>query len=148
MNTKSYIRLAMGSPIQITSVEGNEYENQQKDEWLKAGRRILRQLAKELGLPKGSFNIRINAGGVAVSGDAILHGSWIYVNLSQSCLGNDFGFMWRICKCQKDYTGGSNQWSKWETLLDLPKLSGIMKEEHNRTILPLEKGERTFTMWR
>jgi hypothetical protein len=133
MNIKRYIALAKGSPICITAVEGTQFENQQtlKEEWLRTGRSILRKLAKELGLVEGSYDIRINRGGCAVSGDVILHGEWIYVDLSQTCLGPDYGFMWRFCDGRKDYRGKANQWSKWESLLDLPKLAGIMKGERS-----------------
>ena len=129
MNTKEYIRMAEGSPIQgYPDYEtGSEYQCERKMDWLKTGKRILKQLAKELGLPDGSYDIRINAAGPAVSGEATLHGEWIYVDLGQSCMGKDFGFMWRTCKGRKDFRGGMNQWSKWDSLLDLPKLSCIMK---------------------
>ena len=130
MNTKQYIRLAMGSPMTITSVDGDEYENQQplKDEWLRAGKKILKQLAKELGLVEGEYDLRVNKGGCAVSGDVYLHSDHFYVNLSQTCLGPDWGFMWRLCNGRKDYTGGQNRWAAWDNLLDLPKFASIMKE--------------------
>ena len=134
MITKDYIDMAEGSPINgyPDYESGSEAQNDRKMEWLKTGRRLLRQLAKELGLPKGSYDVRINAAGPACSGEATLHGEYIYVDLGQSCLGKDFGFMWRLCNGRKDYSGGANQWSKWKTLLDIPALAGIMRAEYER----------------
>ena len=106
-----------------------------KADWLDTGRRVLRQLAKELGLEKGTFDIRKNAGGSAVSGESTLHGEWIYVQLGQSCTG--LGFMWRYCTGRKDYTGMSNNWASWKELLDLPKLAKKMKDQ-----MPHEVRER------
>ena len=99
-----------------------------KAEWHKTGKKILNSLAKELGLAKGTYDIRSNMAGVAVSGEVTLHGENIYVQLSESCLGPDWGFMWRTCKGRKDYTGGANQWARWDMLNDLPSLANIMNK--------------------
>jgi hypothetical protein len=67
---------------------------------------FLRALAKRLVLPKDSFSIRFNAGGVAVEGDPILHHDKFYINLATGCMGRGY---WRTCKGQKDYCGGHNR---------------------------------------
>lgn len=97
-----------------------------KEDWLKAGRSILKKLAKELGLPDGSYEISINRAGPAVSGDIILHGQWLYINLSQTSISQSMGFYWRLCKGMKDYSGGINQWESWKALLDLHTLADKM----------------------
>jgi hypothetical protein len=129
MTAKQFVKLVMGSHITgYYNYETNSnFQDERKMDWLKTGKRILKQLAKELGLAEGTYDVHINAGGVAVSGDIILHSDHYYVNLSQSCLGPDFGFYYRSCNGRKDYSGGRNQWSRWENLLDLPKLAGIIK---------------------
>jgi hypothetical protein len=151
MNTRVYVKMAEGSLIQgYPDYEtGSEAQGERKLEWLKAGRRVLRQLARELGMPDGSYDLRINAGGPAVSGEATLHGEWLYINLGQSGMGPDWGFMWRLCNGRKDYTGGVNQWSKWNTLLDIPQLAGIMRAEHGRNQRnPVASGAgTTFRKW-
>jgi len=134
MRTIDYIEMANGSPIQgYPNYEtGSEVQCKRKMDWLKTGKRLLKQLAKELELLEGSYDIRVNPAGPAVSGEAVLHGEWIYIDLGQSCLGRNFGFMWRTCKGRKDYTGNENHWSQWKMLLDIPKLACIIKQCHNK----------------
>jgi hypothetical protein len=138
MNTIKFISMAEGDPIQAypnyngTTEEEIYSTHFLKQDWLKTGKRLLSKLAKELHLPKGSYEVRVNAGGVAVSGDVILHGEWIYINLSQSCVGPAFGFYWRLCRGRKDYTGLTNRWAKWDNLLDLSKLACIMAFEYEQ----------------
>ena len=72
-------------------------------EWKKKSMSFLRRIAKELNLNKGDYSIRFNPGGIAVSGDAILHHNSFYLHI------NDFGGYWRTCKGQKDYSGGANR---------------------------------------
>ena len=97
-----------------------------KEEWLRGGKLILKKLAKILELPKDSYEIRINKGGGAVSGDVILHGENVYINLSQFC--NKTLFMWRYCKGMKDYSGGVNRWESWNSLLNLEKFAEKIKQ--------------------
>lgn len=123
VNAKQFVSLVQTSPI-----EGylTEQSNQKKD-WLKSGKAILKKLAKELELPDSSYDIRVNPAGPAVSGDIILHGEWLYVHLSQYACDCS-NFMWRTCKGRKDYTGGANRWEQWEKLLDLPELATTMNK--------------------
>lgn len=125
MNTKEYVRAC-----KVARIDGySDSASMRKEDWLKTGRRILRQLAKALNLPKDSYDVRINRGGIAVSGEATLHGEWIYVLLGQTAIGPDHGFMWRFCKGSKDYTGGMNRWAKWETLLDIEAFAAMINKE-------------------
>lgn len=93
-----------------------------KEEWLRGGKLILKKLAKILELPKDSYEIRVNKGGGAVSGDVILHGEHIYIDLAQSCY-NKYLFMWRYCNGMKDYVGKVNRWENWDSLLNLEKFA-------------------------
>lgn len=70
------------------------------------GRSVLVKLATDLSLPKGSYEIRAIKGGIAVSGEMILHHDKFYVNLSNFGVSGA-GFA-RTCQGQKDYTGGRN----------------------------------------
>lgn len=82
------------------------YDHHGKEAFRKAGMSFLRALAKRLALPKESFSIRFNAGGIAVEGDPILHHDKFYLNLAAGCSGRGY---WRTCKGQKDYCGDSNR---------------------------------------
>ena len=88
----------------------------------------LRAIAKDLQLSKGSYSIRFNPGGIAVSGDAILHSDSFYLTIGES------GLMYRTCKGQKDYHGGPNCWmvgpygnvSRYSRDVLLKELRGMM----------------------
>lgn len=82
------------------------YNYDAKEDWLRKGKAVLRRLAKDLDLPKGTYEIRVCKGGIAVAGDVILHHDRLYVNLS-SFFQSDAGYA-RTCKGRKDYTGGQN----------------------------------------
>lgn len=81
------------------------YNEEAKADFKRFSLSLLRSIAKDLQLSKDSYSIRFNAGGIAVSGDAILHSDSFYLKIGE------MGVMWRTCKGQKDYTGGPNQWA-------------------------------------
>jgi hypothetical protein len=87
---------------------------------------LLKKLANALGYQPSDYTLSHNQGGIAVSGEVTLHSDTLYVQLSQSV--PDFGFMWRTVQHRKDYTGGPNQWAKWEELGDMTKLAAKMKQ--------------------
>lgn len=89
-----------------------------KEKFHRLGKRVCRQIADAIGLQEGSFDIRSNKGGIAVSGEVTLHGEHIYIQLSQSCFGNRDRFMYRSCRDRRDYTGGPNRWMDWNDLLN------------------------------
>ncbi len=92
------------------------YHKWPKREFHLTARRQLRRLAEALSLAPGSFDIRNNAGGVAVSGEIILHGERVYVHVSQPATGQDSGVMFRTCEGRKDYTGGPNNFASLDLL--------------------------------
>lgn len=83
------------------------YDSHLKQAFKQEAMRALRKLAKDLGLEKGTYDIRFNAGGIAVSGEATLHAEHIYVQIGQSCAGLQ-PIMYRTCAGRKDYHGGRN----------------------------------------
>lgn len=91
---KDIVRLAKLAP----------YSEQHKNRYKLAAMKYLRRLAESLGLEKDTYDIRWNAGGIAVSGDATLHHERFYLQITST------GCMFRTCKGRRDYTGGSNQW--------------------------------------
>lgn len=107
------------------------YDADAKRRFHSQGDAVLRRLAQELGYGKGDFDLRHNQGGIAVSGEITLHSDTLYVEISQTALGPEMGFMWRTVRNRKDYTGGQNQWSAWYTLNDLPALAARMSRAVN-----------------
>lgn len=83
----------------------------------------LRQLAQELRLPAGSYDLRSNQGGVAVSGEITLHREAVYIQVSQSALGGGMGVLIRTCQGRRDYTGGPNSFAPLAMLDDIPALA-------------------------
>ncbi len=100
--------------ISLTKSEIHAYEGYSKANFKRLGTKYLKMIAKRLGCTE---KVSWNPGGIAVSGDIILHTEHLYVNMSQCGLG--MGFMYRSCKGIKDYTGGTNHWMQWEKLLDV-----------------------------
>ena len=92
------------------------YNEVNKEEYKKLGRRILKELAETMGLQKGEYDIRWNPGGIACSGDHTLHTDWFYLDLSDN-LGSGW-FYYRTCKSRKDYTGGTNRIVYWDFLIN------------------------------
>lgn len=81
------------------------------------GRKLLKDLANELGLVPGSYEIRSNLGGVAVSGEVTLHHEGLYVQLSDN-MGAGAQLLYRTCKGRRDYCGGTNNWMSLSRLTD------------------------------
>ena len=95
------------------------YDPAQKKRFHIAARARLRQLAAELRLPAGSYDLRSNQGGIAVT----LHHEAVYVQVSQSALGRGLGVLIRTCRGRRDYTGGPNTFVPLALLDDVPLLA-------------------------
>ncbi len=102
-----FIRLAQGPYL--------GYNDAGKAKFHRQARKLATMVAERLGLT--DYDIRFNAGGIAVCGETTLHAENIYIQFSQSVSG--LGFMYRSCKGRTDYTGGPNQWMQWAQLADL-----------------------------
>ena len=63
------------------------YNDAQKRSFHATGRKRLKALATALGLEAGSFDVRSNLGGIAVSGEVTLHGEHLYVQICQPATG-------------------------------------------------------------
>lgn len=89
-----------------------------KDVFHKDGKTLLRRLAKHLGLPTGTYQVRSNRAGDAIFGEVTLHTGSFYVQLSVDGFPDTHGteshpvrVLYRSCEGLKDYTGGANQWT-------------------------------------
>ena len=112
------------------------YNNREKEGFHSTGRARLRKLAGELGFAKGSYDLRSNKGGIAVSGEVTLHHDRVYVQISQSVMGSDKGILIRTCQGRKDYTGGPNNFAPLTLLDDIPALA-----DRVRAIVPQTREE-------
>jgi hypothetical protein len=97
---------------QLAALEGvNAYSDAgatAKDYFHLEGKKFLRDLAKEIGIPAGTFDIRSNKGGIAVSGEVTLHSDTLYVQLHESAMRPGIDILFRSCKGRGDYTGNQN----------------------------------------
>jgi hypothetical protein len=89
-------------------------------------------LAKALDLPSGSYDLRSNMAGIAVSGEITLHAERIYVQASQPFGGFDSGILIRTCKGRKDYVGGPNNFASLDLLHEPEKLARVVKQVNGR----------------
>lgn len=99
------------------------YDEAQKRLFHSTARRRLRQLAIELGFAPGSYNLRSNRAGIAVSGEVTLHHERVYVQVAQSALGGGMGVLIRTCDGRRDYVGGPNNFASLDILDDPPALA-------------------------
>lgn len=79
----------------------------------------LRKVAKSLGLNTGQYDLRFNAGGIAVWGEVTLHTDTHYIQASSD---HDMSVLIRTCKGRKDYSGGPNHYASTKLLLTRPDM--------------------------
>ncbi len=102
------------------------YDEAQKRRFHATARSRLKQLAAELRLPHGSFEVRSNKGGIAVSGEVTLHHDQAYIQVGQFGLSSGHGILIRTCKSRRDYTGGPNHFAALDLLDDIPALAATV----------------------
>lgn len=95
------------------------------------GKALLHRMAMDLGYTPGTFALRNNFGGIAVSGDITLHTGDLYVQFAKSTFGGSMDILYRTCQGRKDYTGGRNHFlpfaaleDYWQTLSALAEVKG------------------------
>src|SRR5262249_59065726 len=79
-------------------------------------RRRLKDLADALGLAPQNYDLRSNAGEIAVSGEVTMPADHLYVQAYQPATGHDSGLMFRTCQGRKDYHGGPNHFASLDLL--------------------------------
>ena len=99
------------------------YDEAQKRRFHSTARVRLRQLAIALHLPAGSFDLRSNKGGIAVSGEVTLHHERIYIQVNLPAFGGESGVLIRTCRNRRDYVGGPNHFVPLAILDDLAALA-------------------------
>lgn len=128
------------------------YDAEQKNRFHREARSRLKKLAQAMGFPEGSYDLRSNKGGIAVSGEVTLHHDKIYVQASQSALGRDTGLLVRTCDGRKDYHGGPNNLMPLRALDELDSLVARIKKIQpafeTRTIEQIDADEARVAMAR
>lgn len=100
-----------------------------KEAFLKNGKAWLKNLAGLLGMDSAQYDLRINRGGVAVSGEVTLYSDSLYVQLLESAVGaGGVHVLYRSCRGRKDYTGGANHWLAIAALREQGKLAKFISE--------------------
>ncbi|MBL7598997.1 hypothetical protein INQ10_23470, partial [Escherichia coli] len=74
-------------------------------------------LADALGLCDGTYDIRSNKGGPAVSGEITLHGEEAWVQLSLGCSGPGREVLYRRVRGRDDHCGDRNHWASVNDLM-------------------------------
>jgi hypothetical protein len=92
------------------------YDAEAKRLFHSRARSKLRRIATALGLEPGSYELRSNQAGIAVSGEITLHANHLYVQVSQLAMGYHSGVLFRTCKGRKDYVGGPNNFASLDLL--------------------------------
>lgn len=99
------------------------YNEPQKHLFHREARKRLQALAEVLCLPRQSYDIRSNKGGIAVSGEVTLHADHLYVQVCLPATDADSGILIRTCKGRKDYTGDRNNFAPLSCLDDIGALA-------------------------
>lgn len=95
-----------------------------KVRWHSQARIKLKALAAALEFAPGTYDIRSNYAGIAVSGEATLHGEHVYIQASQPFgTDNSTGLLFRRCNGRKDYTGQRNHFVSLDMLNDTEALA-------------------------
>ena len=101
-------------------------EHSTKQRWHAKARIALRSLAHKLELAPGTYCVRSNYGGVAVSGESILHGEHIYVQVAQVGV---LEILFRRCNGRGDYTGAENHFARLPMLNEPEALAALIEGE-------------------
>ena len=104
------------------------YDNAAKRAFHSRALRQLKLLADALGLAPGTYNLRSNPGGIAVSGEATLHADHVCVQACQPATGHDTGIMYRTCQGRRDYHGYPNSFASLDLLNRPGDLARRIKE--------------------
>lgn len=94
------------------------YHPENKEAFHREAKRLLKLLAGQLGLSRGSYDIRSNMGGIAVAGEVTLHTERLYIQIFKPLTDMGNQIMYRRCDGRKDFTGGPNHFAKIHRLLD------------------------------
>lgn len=119
-----------GKPtLVVLAHKGVAYDELAKRQFHADGRKALKRLADALSLPEGSYDLRSNKAGIAVSGEVTLHGEEIYVQLSIGCMGRGREIMFRRVTGRKDHCGDRNHWADISELMTPDRFAARIRRD-------------------
>lgn len=129
--------------LRTLAYRGVSYDEAAKRTFHAEGRTAMRRLAEVLRLEDGSYEVRSNKGGPAVSGEITLHGEEVWVQLSLGGLGPDREILYRRVSGRKDHCGERNHWASISMLLAPDRFADQLRRDL-RLSPPVGQPERLF----
>lgn len=123
------------TPLLTLLARGVAHDADAKRTFHTEARRALKRLAAALQLADGGYEVRVCAGGPAVSGEVILHADELYVQVSIGGYGRG-EILYRRCRGRSDYVGERNHWAHMAELLEPTLLARRMAHELGLPRLP------------
>lgn len=108
---------------------GVGYDPEAKRAFHREARAALAALARQLGLVPGDYDLRVNAGGIAVSGEVTLHTETFYVQISCGVMGPGREILYRRCQGRRDYCGDRNNFSDIALAVDAARFAKTLQRE-------------------
>jgi len=115
--------------LRTLAYRGVSYDEAAKRVFHAEGRAAMRRLAEALELDDGSFDIRCNKAGPAISGEITLHGEEVWVQLSLSCMGPDHEVLFRQVRDRSDHIGDRSRWASINELLAPARFAARIRRE-------------------
>ncbi|MAC57938.1 MAG: hypothetical protein CMH85_06615 [Novosphingobium sp.] len=113
------------------ALRGVAYDEPAKRLFHSEGRSAMRRLAEALGLEDGSFDVRSNKAGPAVSGEITLHGETLWVQLSLGPFGPDREVCFRKVRDRQDHIGERNHWASVRELVEPDRFAARIRRDLN-----------------
>lgn len=129
--------------LRTLAYRGVSYDEPAKRVFHSEGRAAMRRLAEALELIEGSFDIRSNKGGTAISGEITLHGDEVWVRLSLGVFGTGHEVAFRQVRGRDDHLGDRNRWASVDELLAPDRFATRLRRELNLA-LPSGRPVRLF----
>lgn len=114
--------------LTVLAARGVDHDADAKRTFHTEARRALRRFAEALQLASGTYEIRVCAGGPAVSGEVILHADELYVQVSIGGFGGG-EILFRRCRGRSDYVGERNHWARMAELVNSATLAARIARE-------------------
>ncbi|WP_323810720.1 hypothetical protein [Sphingobium baderi] len=115
--------------LKTLALRGVAYDEPAKRLFHSEGRSAMRRLAEALGLNDGSFDVRSNKAGPAVSGEVTLHGETIWVQMSLGPFGSDRAICFRKVQGRQDHIGERNHWAAVPELLEPDRFAARIRRD-------------------
>ena len=115
--------------LKTLALRGVAHDEPAKRLFHSEGRSAMRRLADALGLDEGSYDIRSNKAGPAVSGEITLHADTLWVQLSIGPFGPDREVCFRKVQSRQDHIGERNCWASVRELVEPGRFAARLRRE-------------------